>query len=406
MKITLEKRIDKFKIKILLLCLKKNKFYYLIVFFALLFSFASVSYAGTAKKQNYLEETATLIKTNIEKQTFPYQNLEIKFSEEKVKEINFYTPLPKDFAGEDFYKSKYKYGMDYGLTVSSLNVEKNISLLIPRTITILNKNDRYYMESLGLETMFKYSRKSNLSCYISDKFADELMKKLNLTDYEQLLDKSINLNNKNKGKSYVCKIANIYYTNDKYGDYYYKTSGEFIILNYLPFAKDEGLSLSIDLNKAIYRNMGALKVLLDKYPIDQYEWNFIDGYDDNYNVNLNNKIQYLFNYNESTNSSFILTLYVLAILMYIFTIFVIVKCGNRSKKLFLDSKIVFYEVSMLIFFAFTFAFYLFKFLKMSKFLCSNSVLIWLLMSVLALGYVKVSLMNGRKDENVKATNNQ
>lgn len=251
--------------KTMLSFLKKEKKSFLIWFISLLLALICYSINDINSKESAFENFYTLVTKVSKDSQYNHNNFTIFPTEER----DSFTTLRQFFNENEFtYSSSKTSCMNY-LSINSnikpffkvtfdeqLNYEP-ISVISPKTMSIKERNDVFSMSSLRVQTYYPAKNdKEVLFCYISDIYAQTLMKEMHLEEQSELLGKYLYLSYKidSVQKNEKLMITNIYYACEQDASYYSSVYGNFIITYLLNHRNIKGMGLSIDLSRSLAQN--------------------------------------------------------------------------------------------------------------------------------------------------------
>ena len=377
------------------------------IFILVLLTFGSISGYVSFSKDSRLENLSDVISDRAFETDFELQYLNIEYNgEEENKKINDFMSEynPYSDSGNKYFEAVLGINTKLHNTKSIISLRDeelvSVSTIMPKTISIKERKGIYKMESFNLEMYFLDRFPAIYSCFISDVLADKLLIELNLEKYEELIGQPLKYIafSKEQKREFEMYISNIYYSNRYYAPYLSSMHGEFIIPSFSNYWQFDGQSLSIDFSVSSHRNVDALKILFDKFPLNEFKWTFFDD-DGNLDDSLLNEVKEYLIYDGSKKTVEKIICVVAAIAFFVLSIFVISKLNNDIMDNGLEKYLFYIKfISILMLVDFSLLYILFNLLNLKLWIVSSAILCWLLLALFTILFVTIPYIVKKKKE--------
>ncbi len=273
---------------------------------------------------------------------------------------------------------------------------KSLSLLCPRTYTIINNDDKLILESMKFNMLFnRYpgTYDDHEWCYISNEYADYLLTQKKLNNYNELLGTNINIVYSRNGVKLngSLTILSIFDINNGAAPYYKKLfDGDFILSSLPLYNQIDSANLIVNFSSSIMKNRNLLNMVETHIgeKVNSFEFTFYSITSENSNSNdYINNIYYnylIFKENSLIN---ILCYFILIIGMLLSFFMVFRIASNKIISIPFKSSFLFFVVCL--FLLFIISYFTLNLINV-LYTQSNSTTIWLSVIVFILTALMLS----------------
>ena len=395
--------------KKILLLFRKKWIYFSIWFLTLAGSLVSFSIAESTLKSSSYENLYTSITETANKQKTRRQNLTISAKEASLD----YSDI-KSFMSIYNSRDDQNYPFSCVLTLSSVvnehafqissdgEVLKDKTLISPKTFGLNEYNGFYRIDSIPIDVLYSstYRTGNGMWCLISTKYAEELMQEWNISNMEDLIGKDLNAYYKIKGTTNKVQmyIGNIYDASRGEASHMTNLYGDFVLSYTLNFRNIDNINLSVTLRNSLAQNNATIKLLLDKFPIQNFNYKFMRENSDNIwnEVLEQNLYDYLY-FDETINHNKYVACLVIAMICFLVSSICLANIALQNIKYKFLSYKRFVSLVFIVVFSFIAILYVsIKYIFKNPVLCIGMTKFWLIVLFMEVAYLSLFWILERK----------